>query len=266
MPADYHIHTNFSGDSKALPEDMVKRAISLGLDEIAITDHLDFPDGTLRPYPHIDIAAYTRRVLELRNTFAAQITIRLGLELGMPASLAGDVWPMLSPYPFDFIICSTHDIGGADLYYGTFFAGKTKQEAYDAYFADVLAHTQACPFFCVYGHLDYQERYVSYSDKAVRYSEHADIIDEILRSLIQSGKGLEVNTSGFRYNLGHTNPQPDILRRYKELGGEIITIGSDAHRPSDVAASFEAARDMLLDLGFKYTARYESLKPFFVKL
>ena len=98
------------------------------------------------------------------------------------------------------------------------------------------------------------------------YKQYADIIDEILKLLIEKGKGIEINTGGFKYGLGHPNPTEDIIARYRELGGEIITVGADAHKPEHVAFDFEKVSGILKEAGFSYYTVFKNRKPEFVKL
>lgn len=264
--SDYHLHTRFSADSNTPPEDMVRGAIALGLTEIAITDHLDYPHKPLVQYPRTDLDGYVRAVLELADRYRSRIKIRLGLELGVTKETAAAARAVTDKYPFDFIICSTHDIGGIPLYQGAFFEGKPKKTAYLAYFNEVLAIIKSKPDFCVYGHLDYLERYGIYDDNSVDYYDYAEAVDAIFMALISQGKGLDVNASGIRYGFGHSHPQPSFLKRYKELGGEILTIGSDAHKPANITAGFKETREALLALGFTRYTVYKGKKPVFIPL
>jgi len=260
LSADYHVHTHFSADSRALPEDCVERAVRFGLGEIAFTDHLDFRYRTLDPYPYIDVDAYVRRVLELREEYAGRIKVVLGLELGLTPEIAHLARTVTDRHPYDFIICSTHDIKGEGVY-GSYFDRKKKRAAYDGYFKEALSVIRSGAPFSVYGHLDFIERYGPYEDPIVYYKDHADVLDAVFKALIEGGRGLEVNTSGFRYGFPHTNPKPELLCRYRELGGKILTVGSDAHRSSDIARDFDAAKDMLVSLGFRYVTLYEKMTP-----
>ena len=124
--------------------------------------------------------------------------------------------------------------------------------------------------FDVYGHIDYVIRYViKYYDNVINkinYDEFRDILDEILLVIINKDKGIEINTSGIRYGLNSVHPNIEILKRYKELGGKIITIGSDAHRVEDLASHFDIAIDLLEQSGFEEIAVYHNRKPDFIKI
>ncbi|MCI1931048.1 MAG: histidinol-phosphatase HisJ family protein, partial [Clostridia bacterium] len=146
-----------------------------------------------------------------------------------------------------------------------FFEGKSKHQAYTDYFEEVLSNVKNYDFFNVYGHIDFINRYGSYEDKTMDYYEFKSLTDEILKTIISKGKGIEINTSGYRYGLGHPHPQFELIKRYKELGGEIITVGSDAHKPEQITFKFDKAYEMLKEAGFKYITLFTDRKPEFVK-
>ena len=115
--------------------------------------------------------------------------------------------------------------------------------------------------FDVYGHIDYVVRYGPNKNQFYSYKKFSDIIDEILKKIISTGHGIEINTAGFKYRLGHPNPTEDIIKRYHELGGEIITIGSDGHKPEHLAYDFNKIPALLNSCGFDYYTVFEGRKP-----
>ena len=173
---------------------------------------------------------------------------------------------MTNGYPFDFVIGSSHVVHGKDPYYFSFFDGKTEQEAYTEYFVSILENLDAFTDFDVYGHIDYVVRYGPNRNADYTYAKYADVLDEILKKLISLGRGIEINTGGFKYGLGHPNPSEEILSHYHELGGEILTIGADAHQPEHVAYDFKKVRDLLKACGFSYYTVFRNRKPEFYKL
>ena len=263
--ADYHMHTNASSDSDASAESMIERAIELGLDEIALTDHVDFDDR----YTYTDYNEYIPKFLSLREKYEKYIYIVLGVEIGLDNRIKDKVNDFAKSFPFDFIIGSSHSVMLYDLYFDRekyFSLFKTKKEAYSCYFEELIKNIETCRAFNVYGHIDFVNRYGVYEDNSLSYSDYADYVDTALRLLIEKGKGIEINTSGFRYGLGQPHPSADFVRRYKELGGEVITVGSDAHRPEDIAKNFSAAYSILKEAGFGYVASFRKQKPVFRKL
>ena len=264
--ADYHTHTNFSSDSNACMIDMIEKAYSMGLKEIAITDHIDFdfPDPE---YPFLFKYNDFRKSFDAcYDIYRKKINVLCGVELGLQPHVKEQIDNFADKGNFDFIIGSTHCVDKYYLSCNNFFENKTKQEAHNAYLDEVLNSIKIFDCFNVYGHIDFINRYGKYEDKSFKYCDNAEKIDEILKTLISKGKGIEINTSGLRYGVGSPHPHIDIVKRYKELGGEIITIGSDAHRPEHIAKDFNIAYEMLDEAGFKYLSIFRNRKPDFINL
>ena len=263
---DQHMHCNFSGDSDALPEDMIKAGIAHGLSGICFTDHLDYD------YPEepniflLDFDNYFKVLFDLREKYADKISVNIGIELGLQIQAAGQNLAVAEKYPFDFIIGSSHVVNHMDPYYPEFFAGRDEDAAYMEYFESVLENINSDVDFDVYGHIDYVVRYGPNKNAFYTYEKFTDIIDEILTQLISKGKGIEVNTGGFKYGLGHPNPTEDIIKRYRELGGEIITMGADAHVPEYVACEFDKTSQIIKNCGFKYYTVFKNRKAEFIPL
>lgn len=263
--ADYHIHTNFSIDSDAPMEEVIKSAIAKGMKEIAITDHVDFDT---KYYPEPDYTDYIPFLNNLKEKYKEQISIAFGVEIGLENKWREAVNNFSNKYDFDFIIGSSHETQTLDHYFQQkeYFGNKTKKEAYTIYFEEIIKNINACPRFNVYGHLDYISRYGIYENNSLDYKDYSDLIDQCLKTLISNNKGIEVNTSGFRYGINGTYPSPTILKRYKELGGEIITAGSDAHKPKDVADHIDYAYYLIKEAGFKYITVFRNQEPKFIEI
>jgi len=233
--------------------DACKKAIINGLKGIIFTEHLDygFPDEDYRDPPMKD---YTAMIDTLRHAYP-ELCIGKGIEIGYQSGVIEMNKAFLDLYPFDFVISSVHTLGGLDLY-DTYFEGREKEQVYIAYLQEVLASVKNFQNYDVVAHLGYIRRYSPYPDFSMRFSDYTDLIDAILKQIISDGKGLDVNTSGYRMgykrNLGTSIPDLDILLRYKQLGGEIITIGSDAHKAGDVGSHFGECVEELNDLGFRH--------------
>ena len=172
----------------------------------------------------------------------------------------------MTGHPFDFVIGSSHVVHGIDPYYPKYYKGRSEKTAYREYFESILENLNTYTDFDVYGHLDYVVRYGPDRNRFYTYEAYADIIDEILRKLISMGKGIEVNTAGFKYGLGHPNPTEAVLLRYHELGGEILTLGADAHAPEHVAYAFDRLPQILRHAGFRYFTVFTGRKPDFLPL
>lgn len=264
---DCHMHSSFSGDSGTPMEDMIKKAAETGLQGICLTEHLD-PD-----YPDIynldfslDIEKYYETLVALREKYTSKIDVRFGIELGLQPHLADLFSGLLEKYPFDFVIGSSHLANGIDPYYPDFFDGRSEEEGYREYFASILENIKSFDKMDVYGHIDYIVRYGPNKNKYYSYEKYQDILDEILRVLIERGKGIELNTGGYHYGLGEPNPCTAVIRRYHELGGEIITAGADAHTPDRIAYAFDKAAQVLLSCGFTHYTVFKDRKPEFLPL
>ena len=263
--ADYHIHTSFSIDGEAPMEDMLLSAINKGLKEVAFTDHVDFD---AKYYPQPDYDSYIPVFNTLKEKYKSKINVVFGVEVGLENTWADKINDFTSRYPFDFIIGSSHAVLTKDLYFDQkeYFDKKAKKEAYSTYFRELYKNIHSCHDFNVYGHMDFVSRYGMYDDNSLEYKDYADIIDQCLKAIINKGKGIEINTSGFRYGINNAYPSMDILKRYKQLGGEMITVGSDSHRTADVADHIEYAYDMMKEAGFKYVSVFRKQKAEFVNI
>lgn len=263
---DAHMHTAFSGDSTALPEAMIAQAIQKSLPGICITDHLDYDYPDDPELFLLDLEHYSGEIHNLQSKFQEQLPIHFGIELGLQPHLAQRHSTLLKTYDFDFVIGSSHVVHGVDPYYPVYYEGRTERAAYLEYFESILENIQSFDAFDVYGHIDYVVRYGPNKNADYSYEAYRDVIDEILKLLIQKGKGIELNTAGFKYGLGHPNPTEDILKRYRELGGEIITIGSDGHSPEHIAYDFDKVPDILRSCGFSSYTVFKKRKPEFIPL
>lgn len=263
---DTHLHTRYSGDSEAEPEDMIQAAIHSGLDGICITDHTDYD------YPNdpklflFDVKMQQQELSALKEKYQEQFPVLLGIELGLQPQTAEQNRQLLEKHDFDFVIGSSHVVHGFDPYYKEYYEGKTEHQAYLEYFESILENIAVFDDFDVYGHIDYVVRYGPNKNAEYSYQKYADVIDEIFIRLIQKGKGIELNTAGLKYGLGHPHPTEDALKRYRELGGEILTLGSDGHKPEHVAYDFKKVPAILKDAGFSYYTVFEKRKPIMKKL
>ncbi|MBB6218791.1 histidinol-phosphatase (PHP family) [Anaerosolibacter carboniphilus] len=267
---DYHVHTSFSNDCRMPVEEVVERGISLGIQEIAFTDHVElnvWRPGDLVMDDLFDADSYIEKMQAIQKKYKDRMRIKIGVEMGLQLEEKERINQLVCQYPFDFVIGSSHTIEGHDLYYGKLFQEKTKEEAYERYFSEVLKIVKEMDCYSVYGHLDLVRRYALKSYENVELGEQdREMIRIILKEIIEKGKGIEVNTSGFRYGLGSTNPTEEILELYRRMGGEIITVGSDAHRLEHIGFRIRETYALLKEIGFKYITVFEKRKPQFIKL
>lgn len=256
-PPDYHIHTRFSCDSETEMAAACEAAIARGLSEIGFADHADLEPldechGYLRP------AAYLDEIKRCRRRYGDCLTIRAGVEIGGGHAHRDQAAELLEAHEFDFVLGSLHWVDDRLHCDERFFAGRTLDEGLRAYF-DELACLVAEADYDVLAHLDTVRRaaYRAFGLKVLEYAPYEDVIRCVLRTLVGRGKGLEVNTVTYRRGMGDPSPPLQVLRWYRELGGEILTLGSDAHTPDSVGACFDVALEMARAAGFERLARFE---------
>ena len=270
LPADYHLHTHNSGDSEAPIEDMIKSAINRGLEEICFTDHMDmdYPitEDTPKDYFLLDTPPYKKELYKYKEMYKDKISVKFGVEVGMQEHIAKENTDYVRSESFDFVIASMHLIDGQDPYYPEFWEGRDSKDVFRHYFELTLENLRLFDDYSVLGHLDYIARYAPKDKTPYSYQDYSDIIDAILIHLINNDKGLDFNTSRLFRDGAPTNPHPEVLKRYKELGGRIITFGSDAHNPAGIAGAFEKASIMAKKCGFDEYCTFEDREPTFNKL
>lgn len=263
---DCHTHSSFSGDSDMPTEEACEKAIFLGLKGIAFTDHLDYDYPNYNDTFNIDFKEYSRFMDNLKLKYRNQLKIIKGIEVGIQPHVIEDTLKVVEGFEFDFVIGSIHIIDKMDPYAGDYFEGKTKKQAYVRYLEEILFMLDNYTNFDIVGHIGYLRRYGSYDNRALTYADYKDWLDEILRKVISLGKGIEVNTSGYRTNLGSPMPDFDVVEHYRELGGEIICLGSDAHAVGHIGLNFPYVLERLKAIGFQYTAYFEKRKAVFERI
>ncbi len=270
IQADCHLHSSFSGDSETPMEEMVLQGISQNLNTLCFTEHNDFgyPDAPdLKGEAFLlNVDSYLYDLARLKERYAGKICLLFGVELGLQPQAMRENAVFAKCHEFDFIIGSSHVCHGRDPYYPDFFEGRSDGEAYLEYFESVLENIKKFSNFDVYGHLDYVVRYGRTKGSEYSYRKYSDILDEILRQLLDRGKGIELNTGGIKSGMRDFHPCADILRRYRELGGEIVTVGSDSHDAKNIAAHFDRAAEVLKACGFSYYCVFEKRSPEFHRL
>lgn len=280
MLADYHVHSAFSDDSTYPMEQVVRDAIRINLDELCFTEHVDygvkpdwdqpagarFEDGhpvTNCPYP-----AYLDELDRMRERHGKQIRLARGLELGVQSHTIPAYERLLEEYGdrLDFTLLSIHQVGDREFWNGAFQKGRTQEEFTMAYYEELLQVVDRFHGYSVVAYLDLIRRYDPTPGGPLPFSVIRDIVAEILSRVIADGRGIEVNTSGWRYGLGAPQPTDDVLSLYRDLGGAIVTIGSDSHKPEHLGAYLRIAQDRLRALGFSRACTYESGEPRFYEL
>lgn len=259
---DCHIHSRVSFDGHDRGLDLALAAKSAGLREICFTDHLDYDPQEKMEKLDFDTGEYNR---EYDALAVSGLEICRGMEFGMTPDNRHQLTRDLQRRPFDFVLGSVHFVDGMDVYFQEYWAGKTVFQAERRYLEATLECVRAHDDFDVLAHLTYIAKTpVHPAPRPVPYGEHAGLMDEILRTLARKEKGLEMNTSGVD-RCGDFLPTADIFRRFRELGGRIVTVGSDAHRCDRVGQYSGQACRVLGDI-FGYVCTFRQRQPVFHSL
>ncbi len=286
MRADYHLHSEFSDDSRELMEDQIKQGIAIGLDEMCFTDHVDYgikrdwddplgiewrdgdnDQGEKDPVANVNYPEYFDTLFCLQVQYENEISVKAGLEFGIQSHTVTQFQRLYDKYKhkLDFILFSMHQVEDKEFWTGEFQEGRTQDEYNRKYYEEILKTMQMYKDYSVLAHLDMIVRY----DKngVYPFEKVKDIIAAILEQAIRDDKGIEINTSSWKYGLSDTQPSRAILRLYKDLGGKILTVGSDAHKKEFLGSHFDDAFAILKDeIGFKEIATFNKMIPSFYKL
>lgn len=251
MISDYHVHSCFSFDSKEKPENIINQAISLGMKQICFTDHQDFNWPVDGESPLLNIKEYVSTLSALREKYNHKIQVLTGIELGLMNGNESLCQELLTHNDFDYVIGSCHIVDGMDPYYSSFWKGKPDRIAFESYFKTLLDGLKAFHNIETLGHLDYIVRYSP--NKEANYSplDYMDVIDEILKFIVSKEIKLEINTSNLAKGFSFPNPHMDIVKRYKELGGEYVVFGSDAHTTEGIGYAFNETEKTIREIGLK---------------
>ena len=252
MIVDCHMHTKISMDSKLEIEHAIEKSKELDLG-LVITEHMDlnFPEAGQFLF---DPEVYFKEYSKYRNN-----KLFLGMELGMQEICLEEGRAIVEKYDFDQIIGSIHIVNGIDIYQKVYYAGKSKQEAYSEYLMAMKKNLKLYNFVDTLGHIDYITRYAAVADKEIYFEEYRELIDEVLKTVISNGQAIELNTRRISQKAALDNLFK-IYSRYKELGGQLITIGSDAHVVENIGCNFKTARELTEAIGLK-AVYYKNRKP-----
>ncbi len=275
MLADYHVHSMFSDDSWYIPEKVVSDAWKNNLDEICFTDHVDYG---IRPdwedalsakvmegqrVVNVDYAAYFPCIANLRERWADRITIKTGLEFGVQTHTIPQfnaLWNK-DESEFDFTLLSIHQVGDLEFWTGEFQEGRSQEEYNRAYYQELYNVATSFEHYSVLAHVDLIKRY----DPAgiLDFPANRDLVAATLEHTIANGKGIELNTSSIRYGLVDSQPAREIMELYRDLGGTILTLGSDSHSPEHLGAYIRHFQHYLASLGFAGFHTFSKMEPTF---
>ncbi len=261
---DNHNHSQYSFDGwRTTLESSARKAAEKGLAGICFTDHCDFASpemGFEDPLKEVfDIKAQQKEIDRVSGVIP-EIKILRGIEIGVNSKCREELAGILAAHDFDQVIASVHYLDGMDPFRGEYYIGKHWKEAY-SYYLELLWEEMRWlgDRFDIMGHYDYVTRYAPFPQTSILYRDFQDWLDPMLKFLAENGKALEINTKTYQDFNGRTPVlDPDILKRYKEVGGEIISLGSDSHYAEHVGLNFRHHAEYLKSLGFRYTAHYEN--------
>lgn len=262
---DYHMHTYFSTDCAIPVKEMIEGALAAGMKEIAITDHIDFEYNSTEIQFDFDVAVALTEYEALAAEYSDRIIVRKGLEIGIQPHVLGRCSVLVNTHGFDFVIASVHNTDKKDLYNGDYYKDRTPEEALVFFYEELYQMLRNYRDYSVVGHVDIVKRYND-EVKALPFEKYREIISKPLKEIIKAGKGIEINLSGIRQGLGEPLPSLDLLKLYRELGGEIVTLGSDSHVAETIGDQFLLGLSMLREAGFEHLYRFERMVPYPVSL
>lgn len=275
MFCDYHVHSAFSDDSVYPIEDVIKDAISLGVDELCFSEHVDYgikvDHGEIpivkregSTMLNVDYDAYIKTLDILKDRYKDQITLKKGLEFGVQSHTVDRYDELLKSLPLDFVLLSIHQVNDIECHTDGFKEGKDQLSYNMTYFMEMYKVVKMYKGYSVLAHMDLIRRFDKGHELAFEKVE--DIVADILKVVIEDGKGIELNTSWHRYGLDGPTPSLGILKLYRDLGGRIITLGSDSHRPSQLTKGIKEDMELLKSLGYKEFCTFDKLVPIFHEL
>ncbi|MDU3688185.1 MAG: histidinol-phosphatase HisJ family protein [Anaerococcus hydrogenalis] len=262
---DLHLHSEFSFDSYTDPEENIKAAIKNNVKIMAFTDHMDNFCQNSRDIS-FDLEKYFSTIYKFREKYKNQIKILAGVEVGLACENADKINQFIDENPFDFVIGSIHAVEFNDIWSNRKNIEKNPKYYFRKYYQYMLESIKLCKNFSVLGHIDYIDRYVKDKSVIPDFSFYEDLIEEILKELVKTNRGIEYNTAGFRNNLSYANPKDKILEKYKDLGGKIITLGSDSHYPDTISYKINDGIKHLKDLGYKNISYFENKKEKIIEI
>ena len=268
--SDYHSHTIFSSDAKNTMEEMALAAYNKGFSILCFTDHADDcmqeADLSFTPDKYIEKHGIYDEYLKVRDTLKDKLTLRFGMELSAANQNPEMAKKLINLYPFDFIIGSVHNLTGTNDFYFLSYTDESECHSLMDRYLDEHIEMIKTGGFDVIGHIGYPMKYMARNHIKLDIKDHWDKVKTLLTCAIEKGIGIEVNSSGLRDAISTTIPGYDIIKLYHDLGGEIITTGSDSHTSDVVGYGIYEATELIKEAGFKYVTVFNQRKSEFIKI
>lgn len=261
---DYHLHSLNSSDGRSTISEMCVKAIASGLKEIAITDHFE-PSLGNEKYPYYKPENYFMDMLKASIIFNSEVNIKYAVELGQPHIYPEYSLKLIKAHPYDYVLASVHRMRDNKDFGEITYSRENIAYYCNKYLDELKLLAQWNQFDCI-GHLDLVKRYASKFKIKTNFLDYREKLEEILKIIIQNGKGIEVNTSGLRQSAEECLPGLDIISLYRQLGGEIITVGSDAHVAGDVGKGIKEAIEINELAGFDFLTTFTNRRPCMIKI
>ncbi len=257
---DYHLHSHFSGDCNEQMETTIREAIQMGGKQLCFTDHLDYDYPTTEVQFEFNSKAFSETFELLKEKYQDQILLQKGIEIGLQAHIIDECLAFNAAFNPEFVLCSFHVADRKDLYNGDYYRDKTPEQAWDTYFEEMHETLKLFKDYSVVGHLDIPKRYDD-KVKAVPFEYYKNRVEDVLKTIIEDERGIEINMSGLRSDLKETLPSREIIELYYSLGGKYITIGSDAHNSKDIYSHFFDVLETMKEIGFNDFTVYNNRIP-----
>ena len=258
--SDSHTHSECSFDGTDSVIMLCEQASALEMYSLTITDHCECNEY-FKNNVKDDISRSIMQISKARAMYHDRLHVFTGIELGQPTQDSAAAEDALSLTDYDYILGSLHNLRGEKDFYFLEYTEENVYSLLDRYYDELLELAQQNLFDCM-SHLDYPLRYIiGNSGLKVDISKYSERLDAVLETIIENNRSIEINTSGLRQIIRRTLPDINVLRRYKELGGKYVTLGSDAHRWGDVASGIETGLDMMLECGYTHFTVYDNHNP-----